>query len=146
MATTSSSAVPTPTTTSTTPTTMSTTRSRRLRPPRRARLTTTHDEHDDYHDDGYGHHDAYEHEHHEGVAVLSRSDRRVREQADRGGGRRTGRALRRLLVFLVAIGLIAAAGFAAVSVLRPMVAGFGERRDRLHRTGIGRRAGHGQPG
>ncbi|MEO7234408.1 MAG: endolytic transglycosylase MltG [Lapillicoccus sp.] len=82
-----------------------------------------HDDHSDHGDHGYAYDDELEHQ--EGVAVLSRSDRRVREEAERGGGRRTGRAVRRLLVFLVAIGLIAAAGFAAVSVLRPMVSGFG---------------------
>lgn len=71
---------------------------------------------------------AYDHEydeyddHHDGLHILGRGERRA---ADRRGPKRGRRALRRLLVFVVAIALIGAAAFAAVSVLRPMVAGFG---------------------
>ncbi len=52
-----------------------------------------------------------------------RSDRHLRKR------RKTGRAAKRLLVFLVAIGLIGAAAFAAVAVLRPVFAGFGGDTD-----------------
>jgi len=71
---------------------------------------------------------AYDHEydeyddHPDGLHILGRGERRA---ADRRGPKRGRRALRRLLVFVVAIALIGAAAFAAVSVLRPMVAGFG---------------------
>ena len=51
------------------------------------------------------------------------SDRHLRQH------RKTGRAAKRLLVFLVAIGLIGAAAFAAVAVLRPVFAGFGGDTD-----------------
>jgi UPF0755 protein len=52
-----------------------------------------------------------------------RSDRHLHKR------RKTGRAAKRLLVFLVAIALIGAAAFAAVAVLRPVFAGFGGDTD-----------------
>jgi UPF0755 protein len=52
-----------------------------------------------------------------------RSDRHVRKR------RKQGRAAKRLLVFVVAIALIGAAAFAAVTVLRPVFAGFGGDAD-----------------
>ncbi|MDQ6896068.1 MAG: endolytic transglycosylase MltG [Actinomycetota bacterium] len=78
------------------------------------------DEHADDH--AYAHeYDEYD-DHHDGLHILGRGERRA---ADRRRPKRGRRALRRLLVFVVAIALIGAAAFAAVSVLRPMVAGFG---------------------
>ena len=52
-----------------------------------------------------------------------RSDRHLRKK------RRKTRAARRLLVFVVALALIGAAAFAAVTVLRPVFAGFGGDTD-----------------
>ena len=80
------------------------------------------------HADDHAYDHAYDHEydeyddHHDGLHILGRGARRA---ADRRRPKRGRRALRRLLVFVVAIALIGAAAFAAVSVLRPMVAGFG---------------------
>ncbi len=51
-----------------------------------------------------------------------RGDRHTARTARRAG---PARVARRLLVFVVAIGLVAAAAFAAVSVLRPMISGLG---------------------
>ncbi len=80
-------------------------------------------EHADDHayDHEYDEYDEYD-DHPDGLHILGRGERRA---ADRRGPKRGRRALRRLLVFVVAIALIGAAAFAAVSVLRPMVAGFG---------------------
>ncbi|HEU4332017.1 MAG TPA: endolytic transglycosylase MltG [Lapillicoccus sp.] len=52
-----------------------------------------------------------------------RADRHVRKK------RKTGRAVKRLLVFVVAIALIGAAAFAAVTVLKPVFSGFGGDTD-----------------
>jgi UPF0755 protein len=85
-----------------------------------------HDEHDEHGHDGYDGYDGYDEEHPDDHAGASRGDRRPLERSgDRKRPRRTGRALRRLVVLLVAVGLIGAAAFAAVSVLRPMVSGLG---------------------
>lgn len=43
--------------------------------------------------------------------------------------RRRGRAVRRMLVLLVTLGLVAGAAVLAITVLRPMVSGFGESGD-----------------
>ncbi len=95
-------------------------------------------EHDDHGDDGYGAHgyDAYDghgydghapHEdlddHPEVAPEHRRGDRHTRRK------RRTGRAAKRLLVFVVAIALIGAAAFAAVAVLKPVFSGFGGDTD-----------------
>jgi UPF0755 protein len=83
-----------------------------------------YDEHG-YHDDlGYedGHHDAFEE-----PAPATRMSRRADQQTRKK--RRTGRAVKRLLVFVVAIALIGAAAFAAVTVLKPVFAGFGGDTD-----------------
>jgi len=72
-----------------------------------------HLEHDEY---GYAHEHGYEPE-------PRRGDGHTRR------GRRTGRAAKRLLVFVVAIALIGAAAFAAVAVLKPVFAGFGGDTD-----------------
>ena len=76
---------------------------------------------DHAYDHEYDEYDEYD-DHHDGLHILGRGERRA---ADRRRPKRGRRALRRLLVFVVAIALIGAAAFAAVSVLRPMVAGFG---------------------
>ncbi len=76
---------------------------------------------DHAYDHEYDEYDEYD-DHHDGLHILGRGARRA---ADRRRPKRGRRALRRLLVFVVAIALIGAAAFAAVSVLRPMVAGFG---------------------
>ncbi len=93
-----------------------------------------HDEHsyldDDHHDDGYDHLDDGHVHLDDGHELLGRGERRAAEKGGRRGRPRRGaRALRRLLVFLVAIALIGAAAFAAVSVLRPMISGFGGDTD-----------------
>ena len=86
-----------------------------------------YDEHD-YHDEH-----GYDEEHGPGYgplddpAATTRSSRR----ADRHGRkkRKTGRAVKRLLVFVVAIALIGAAAFAAIAVLKPVFSGFGGDTD-----------------
>jgi UPF0755 protein len=70
---------------------------------------------DDDDDDGYDGHDD----------LLPERDERRAVRQRRGRGRPGSRAVRRLLVFVVTIALIAAAAFAAVSVLRPMLTGLG---------------------
>jgi UPF0755 protein len=77
---------------------------------------------DDLHGYAYDGHEQGHDEHDEHGAPLGRSARRA---TDRTRPRRGRRALKRLLVFLVALALIGAAAFAAVNVLRPMVTGFG---------------------
>ncbi|MDQ6715797.1 MAG: endolytic transglycosylase MltG [Actinomycetota bacterium] len=85
---------------------------------------TVMDEHDPIFDErGYDEHGYDERFEQEPVTPLRRRDIHARPP------RRTGRALRRLLVFLVAIGLVGAAAVAAVAVLRPVVAGFGSSGD-----------------
>jgi UPF0755 protein len=86
-------------------------------------------------DQGHGYDDGYDddhrdHDEHEydpfgepATRMARRADRHARKK------RKTGRAARRLLVFLVAIALIGAAAFAAVTVLRPVFAGFGGDTD-----------------
>ena len=78
------------------------------------------DEHG-YHDDEHGY-DPFE-EPAPTSRMSRRADRHVRKK------RKTGRAVRRLLVFVVAIALIGAAAFAAVAVLRPAFSGFGGDTD-----------------
>jgi len=80
-------------------------------------------EHDGY--DGHGDEHGYDpfEEDHPAPHEPRRIDRHLRKR------RKTGRAAKRLLVFLVAIGLIGAAAFAAVAVLRPVFAGFGGDTD-----------------
>ncbi len=74
---------------------------------------------DDHHYDPFDDGTAHESGGHQG----RRGDRHPRRKS------RGGRALKRLLVFLVAIGLIGAAAFAAVTVLKPVFAGFGGDTD-----------------
>ena len=88
-----------------------------------------YDDHDGYDHDGYDryddHHSAAYHDdegHEDARGPGGRGDRRSAAHRRPKRGRR---ALRRMLVFVVTIALLGAAAFAAVSVLRPMVAGFG---------------------
>jgi UPF0755 protein len=76
-----------------------------------------YDEHDEHLEHGYDpFDDPASHE-------LRRADRHGRRQS------RGGRAVKRLLVFVVAIALIGAAAFAAVTVLKPVFSGFGGDTD-----------------
>ena len=80
-----------------------------------------YDEHgypDDEH--GYGEHHPLDAP---ATRMSRRADRHVRKK------RKTGRAVKRLLVFVVAIALIGAAAFAAVTVLKPVFSGFGGDTD-----------------
>ena len=77
------------------------------------------DEHEGYDDGEHRAYDPFE----EQPAGPHRSDRPVR------GRGRAGRAASRLLVLVVAIGLVGAAALAAVTVLRPVFSGFGGDSD-----------------
>jgi UPF0755 protein len=88
-------------------------------------------DHEHGYDDGYDDdHDHRDHDEH-GYDPFGEPATRMARRADRHARkkRKTGRAARRLLVFLVAIALIGAAAFAAVTVLRPVFAGFGGDTD-----------------
>lgn len=61
------------------------------------------------------------------LATQSRGSRHRQPRQPRQPG--AGRAARRLLVLVVALALVAVAGFAALSVIRPMVSGFGGSND-----------------
>ncbi len=91
--------------------------------------TWDHHDHDGYAADPSGGTDGGlwdEHEYADEHLTQDGGSRRGARHASRSAGRAgPARAARRLLVFVVAIGLIATAGFAAVTVLRPMVSGLG---------------------
>jgi UPF0755 protein len=85
---------------------------------------TVHHLDEDYltYDDAYDHEDAYDplrDPYDEPSPEFRRGDRHRRKQG------RTKRAVRRVLVLLLALGLVGAAAVAAVSVLRPMFTGLG---------------------
>ena len=91
-----------------------------------------YDEHDEHLEHGYDPFDD----------PASHEPRRADRHARRKG--RGGRTAKRLLVFVVAIALIGAAAFAAVTVLKPVFSGFGGDTD-YPGPGTAEVAGHGQP-
>ncbi len=102
-------------------------------------LAYDHDEseHHDYDRHDYDHHDYDHHDYdHDGPQDEGWFHQQDTEAAHAGAPRRRprrrgrgARTARRLLVLFVALALVAAAGFAALSVLRPAVSGLGESND-----------------